>query len=263
MQYRYTVNRNYEDYASGRVFYARPGVPAFPVRLASEIFQRGLAHWRQAGGAGPCRLYDPTCGGATWLVVLGFLHGDAIASIMASDLDTGSLTLAERNLALLTPDGLNQRIEEIKTMAASFGKESHRGALESAMRLREVLSANRAQHEISTQVFQANALDPEALRQGLGDAPIDLVLADVPYGRHSAWAGQKSGEDRPPAWQLLEALAGQIGPRTILAVAASKDQEMSHPKYRRLERFQVGKRRMVFLRLHDKPGSRGYGESPA
>lgn len=249
MQYRYAVNRNYEDYASGRVFYTLPGAPAFPVRLASEIFQRGLAHWQKAGGTDRCQLYDPTCGGAYWLVVLAFLHWESIASIQASDLQPESLALAKRNLSLLSREGFDARIEEIQKMAAAFGKESHRGALESAMRLRERLVANLAKHPISTHVFQANALDPQALRRDLMAAPIDLVLADVPYGRHSAWGGQKAGQEMPPAWQLLEALIGQISPQSVLAIAANKNQEISHPMYRRLERFPVGKRRIVFLRL--------------
>src|SRR5438128_795255 len=40
MPFKFAVEReNYADYASGKVFYNLPGHPAFPVRLASEIFQ--------------------------------------------------------------------------------------------------------------------------------------------------------------------------------------------------------------------------------
>ena len=69
MQYRYAQKRNFEDFASGRVFYNRPGKPAFPVRLASEIFQRAFKHWQAEGGQGGCKIYDPVCGGGYWLVV--------------------------------------------------------------------------------------------------------------------------------------------------------------------------------------------------
>ena len=200
MQYRYTVNCNYEDYASGRVFYAYPGVPAFPVRLASEVFQRGLAHWRAAGGTGACRLYDPTCGAGYWLAVLAFLHWDSIVSILASDLEPDKVALAQRNLSLLTADGLDSRIAEIEKMLAEFNKDSHRDALESALQFRRTLKANLNSHQIPTRVFRANALDSQALRQGLGSTPIDLVLADVPYGWHSDWEGQKSGQEEPPVW---------------------------------------------------------------
>jgi 23S rRNA (guanine2535-N1)-methyltransferase len=44
MQYKYEKTMlDYSDLASGRVFYSLPGHPAFPIRLASEIFQRCLA----------------------------------------------------------------------------------------------------------------------------------------------------------------------------------------------------------------------------
>ncbi len=44
MAYRYAlVRENYEDLASGGGLRSAPGFPAFPVRLASEMFQRALA----------------------------------------------------------------------------------------------------------------------------------------------------------------------------------------------------------------------------
>jgi hypothetical protein len=249
MPYRYTKNHNFEDYSSGRVFYASPGVPAFPVRLASEVFQRGLSRWQKAGGSGSCRIYDPTCGGGYWLAVLAFLHWESITSIFASDFENNSITLAKRNLSLLTKEGLDNRITEIEKLLETFNKDSHAAALESALRLRNALVANLDRHEISTHVFQANALNPLALRQGLGKTPIDLVLADVPYGWHSEWEGQPTYQGKTPVWQMLNALTEQVSTRTILAIAANKNQDVSHVAYRRLERFQIGKRRVVFLQL--------------
>ena len=38
-----TQDQDYADFASGRVIYNAPGMPAFPVRLASEMFQRARA----------------------------------------------------------------------------------------------------------------------------------------------------------------------------------------------------------------------------
>ncbi|MFK7803274.1 MAG: hypothetical protein AB8G95_16690, partial [Anaerolineae bacterium] len=39
MPYRFaTENKDYSDFASGRVFYGAPGHPVFPVRLISEVF---------------------------------------------------------------------------------------------------------------------------------------------------------------------------------------------------------------------------------
>ena len=41
MSYKFAItDENYEDFASGRVLFNQHGTTAFPVRLASEIFQR-------------------------------------------------------------------------------------------------------------------------------------------------------------------------------------------------------------------------------
>ncbi len=48
MQYHYVYQaKDYSHFSSGRVFHSLPGHPAFPVRLASEIFQRCIAQQSQ------------------------------------------------------------------------------------------------------------------------------------------------------------------------------------------------------------------------
>src|SRR5512145_1475703 len=118
MQYKYVKEQlDYSDFSSGRVFYSLPGHPAFPVRLASEIFQRCLAYRKTIYGiSAPCTLYDPCCGAAYHLSVLGYLHGEHIQEVIASDIDERSVRLAKRNLALLSMEGLDQRINEISEM---------------------------------------------------------------------------------------------------------------------------------------------------
>jgi hypothetical protein len=246
MPYLYTNSHNFEDYASGRVFYAQAGQPAFPVRLASEIFQRALRHWRTAGGEGRIHIYDPVCGGAYWLTVLAYLHWNEIAAISASDVVGDVLFLAKRNLSLLTLAGLNQRIAEIERMFSEFGKESHAAALESAWRFHQQLTLNLATHTIEAQVFQVDATDPESLRCGMGPQQADLVLADVPYGWHSTWISDGKG-DQTTVESMLVALHPTLRPGSVVAIAADKAQKV-HPKnYRRLERFQIGKRRIFIF----------------
>src|SRR5512142_1863099 len=114
MQYKYAKEQlDYSDFASGRVFYSLPGHPAFPVRLASEIFQRCLAS-REAiyKDSHPCTLYDPCCGTAYHLSVLAYLHGECIREVIASDIDEKAVALAKRNLGLLSMEGLEGRIDE-------------------------------------------------------------------------------------------------------------------------------------------------------
>src|SRR2546421_8643108 len=45
-----------------RVLYGGPGSSAFPVRLASEIFQRCRSRLAHQGAPPPYTLYDPCCG---------------------------------------------------------------------------------------------------------------------------------------------------------------------------------------------------------
>src|SRR5512136_1763817 len=112
MEYRYAIERaNYADLASGNVFYSLPDHPAFPVRLASEIYQRCLASRGQ--GESPCTIYDPCCGAAYHLSVIAYLHWDTICRVICSDIDEKAVQLAERNLGLLTPAGMERRGREI------------------------------------------------------------------------------------------------------------------------------------------------------
>jgi hypothetical protein len=249
MQYRYAADSNFEDFASGRVFYALPGQPAFPVRLASEIYQRCRAHWCTAGGEGRCTVYDPTCGGAYWLAALAYLHWEGISTIYASDVDAEALGLAERNLSLLSLPGLDRRIEEIETLLSAYGKGSHAGALESAKRFHQNLTIHLQSHRVTNHIFQADGTDSETILQEIGDARIDILMADVPYGRHSEWRGTELRNENSPTWQMLDALTPIFSTGSVIAIVADKRQKIRHDGYQRLERFQVGKRRIEILRL--------------
>src|SRR5260221_6622392 len=103
MQYQYVKERvDYSDLTSGRVFYSLPGHPAFPVRLASEIFQHAMAIREVIYKVStPCVLYDPCCGAGYSLSVLGYLHGEKIQELIGSDVDEKAVALAKQNLRLL------------------------------------------------------------------------------------------------------------------------------------------------------------------
>jgi hypothetical protein len=251
MTYRFALEHpDYSDYSSGRVFYSLPGQPAFPVRLASEIFQRCL-EVRQAGGlTAPCAVYDPCCGGAYHLAALAYLHWQAIGKIICSDIDTAALGLARRNLSLLTLAGLDQRAAEITTYIDLYGKLSHVHGLRSVARLKQVMAKQSEQHPLETRLFLADALDGAALRQGLDGQTIDMVITDIPYGQKSSWmvpAGEPE-VSHPPAWRMLEALLGVLSPHSVVAVASDKQQKISHSGYQRVEKFQLGKRQVVILK---------------
>jgi hypothetical protein len=247
MQYLFeTEDHDYSDYASGRVLYSLPGRPVLPVRLASEVFQRGLNHWRAGGGHGPVRLFDPCCGSAFHLAVLGFLHGAAIREMAAADIDAGVLELAGRNLGLLSLAGLDRRIADIQRILAAYGKDSHRQALESALHLRDRLAEQA--HQLPARVFQADSTDPAALARGLVGMQADLVLADVPYGWHSDWQFTGTSVPPDPLFALLEALKGILAPGGVVVVICDKAQKPAHPAYQRLERIRIGRRQGVILK---------------
>ena len=244
MQYKYATERaNYADLASGHVFYSLPGHPAFPVRLASEIYQRCLALRGQ--GISPCTIYDPCCGAAYHLSVIAYLHWESIYRVICSDIDKKAVRLAERNLGLLTPGGIKRRSREISAMVHLYDKESHKGALESITRMQEQVNRLTAVRPIQTHVFRANALKASSLRAGLQGVAIDLVFSDIPYGQHSQW---KENQTPHPAWAMLEALFEFLSPKSIVAIVSDKLQKAAHEKYEQIEKFQLGKRQVIILR---------------
>ena len=248
MTYKFAVERqNYADYASGKVFYNLPGHPAFPIRLASEIFQRCL-HIRSARGLdAPVTLYDPCCGGAYHLAVLAYLHWDNIREIIASDVNPRTLETAQHNLELLTPPGLERRIAEIETMQRDYGKDSHREARQSAEALKRSLLQHYASHPIPTGTFQANALDSAALRAGLQDGRPDLVISDVPYGIHSQWEFPGHAAQQEPLTLLLENLRDVLADAALVVIASTKEQKIAHAGYRQVGKLKTGKRQVVVL----------------
>jgi 16S rRNA G966 N2-methylase RsmD len=245
MEYKYASEHpNFADLASGNVFYSLPGHPAFPIRLASEIYQRCLA-WRKDASS-PCTIYDPCCGAAYALCVIAYLHWDSVARVICSDVNTKAVQMAERNLSLLTSEGMERRNQEITAMIHLFHKDSHKGSLESLKRMQEHVNVMSAVRTIQTQVFRADATRSTSLRKGLIDASIDLIFTDIPYGQKSQWEQVKVAD---PVYAMLDSLREFISPTTILALISDKLQKIVHEQYKRLEKFQVGKRQIVILQL--------------
>ncbi len=246
MVYRFAQERqDYQDFASGSVFYGLPGQPAFPVRLASEIFQRCLDLRVRDGQSGPCHVYDPCCGTGYLLATLAFLHWTEIQAISASDAYMAVLEVATRNLDLLNPGGIQQRIEQIELLVSKYDKPSHKAAYLSAGRLKERVVEACARHPLPVRTFSANVMTDEIT--GYFSSPVDLVITDIPYGNRSSWIGLPPNPDHEPSWYMLQALLRILSSHSIVAIASNKQQKISHDHYRRIDHFQIGKRRIVFL----------------
>jgi hypothetical protein len=249
--YRFALERDdFSDLASGKVFHSLPGHPAFPVRLASEIFQRCLAARQGLCGAGGCVLYDPCCGAGYHLSVLAVLHGEDIDEVIGSDIDERAVRMANLNLGMLTLEGLERRMAEIRGMLESYGKESHREALASARALRARVAELTDRHPIRARTFCTSALNAGALRQNLAGRQVDIVFTDIPYGEHSHWLDPDTGQEpERPIESMLTALTAVLAPGGVVAVACDKRQRAAHPAYERIEHFQVGKRRISLFNL--------------
>ncbi|HEX6032824.1 MAG TPA: hypothetical protein VFY83_00270 [Anaerolineales bacterium] len=250
MQYKYAREQlDFSDLSSGRVFYSLAGHPAFPVRLASEIFQRCVAQReRMYQVSTPCTLYDPCCGAAYHLSVLAYLHREHIREVIASDLDEKAIALAERNLGLLHLDGLDKRILELSNMLEKYGKDSHREALRSASVLKEKLLAFTARPALETRIFQASATDRNTISKHIQPKLVDILFTDVPYGRHSQWRDSGGRTSPNLLWSMLDSVHDLLSSSGIVAVASDKQQKAAHERFQRIEHFQVGKRRIVILR---------------
>lgn len=250
MQYKYEkIDADYSDLASGRVFYNLPGYPAFPVRLASEIFQRCVAHRQQIyQTTARCALYDPCCGAAYHLSIIAYLHRRHIREIIASDIDEKAVAFAKRNLGLLSIAGLEKRIVEINTMIEQYHKDSHKDALNSAQVLKNKIIAFDQEHPLVTKTFQANATDRNAMMQNISTGTVDIVFTDVPYGQHSQWRDSDSKELSNPVRLMLDAILEILSPSSIVAIVSDKQQKVFHERYQRIEHFQIGKRRVEILR---------------
>ena len=250
MHYQFAKERpDYSDFASGRVFYSLPGHPAFPIRLADEILQRCLAKREANHVIGPCVLYDPCCGAAYHLSVLACLHWNSFRKVIGSDIDQKAVNVAQKNLGLLSVEGLDKRISEISEMFRLYGKESHKEALDSAHRLRDRIGTLTREHHLMTRVFQASALDSEELRVSLKGITVDIVFVDVPYGLHSQWRNPDTNSELDNSlWRMLNALVGVLVPTSIVAVVSDKRQKASYEGYQGIEQFQMGKRRVTLLK---------------
>jgi hypothetical protein len=232
VQYEYVTEKtNYEDYAAGRVLYTQAGMTSFPVRLASEIFQRCAALLNKRR----LTVYDPCAGSAYLLTVLGFLHSERIGALWAGDIHTDAAIIAQRNLSLLTQSGLEQRRQEIEAMLHEYGKASHAEALTSV----DVLRGQLPQQAIQCKVWSADAMQPPLISNS-----VDVLLTDVPYGDVVSWGGNATDN---PIYDLLEAHYRILARPSVVAIISDKGQKAAHPQYRRLLQDTLGKRRITLL----------------
>ncbi|WP_182902926.1 50S ribosomal protein L11 methyltransferase [Microbispora sp. H10830] len=240
MTYRHaTVRGDYADLASGAVLHSAPGFPAFPVRLATEMFLRAM----ELRGGGRATVWDPCCGSGYLLTVIGLLHRRRISAVLASDIDPAAVGLAERNLALLTRAGLAARAVHLAEQAERWGRASHTAAAEAAHRIASSLSADGG--DVPNAVYQADVFDADRLLQILDGRPPDVVITDVPYSEQTSWHGP-NGADGVAG--MLNTLGAVLGENAVIAVAVRGRKAPRADRLRTCASFRIGTRTVALLR---------------
>ncbi|QBI56408.1 50S ribosomal protein L11 methyltransferase [Streptomonospora litoralis] len=242
MAYRYaTERRDDSDLGGGNVLYSAPGHPGFPVRLADELFQRAAARL----GAAPFVLWDPCCGSGQLAVAAAMLHRDRLSRLLATDTDPAALSVAERNVGLLSGAGLAERERELRAQAAEFGKPAMVERADAAARLAERLRGLGG--DLDGAVRRGDVFHPAE-----PERPVDLVLTDIPYGDLTRFSGAPPDADPVPA--LVRALAAVLPEHAVLAVTARTRKVALPAGVGALERVRAGNRAAVLVRAGDARG---------
>src|SRR6266571_4139922 len=242
MAYTTTGRRDFGDLASGKVLHSAPGFPAFPVRLADEIFRRAVAFVDRPNVS----LWDPCCGSGYLATVVGLLNRDRLRDVLCSDVSEEAIAIAARNLLLLTRGGLANRARTLRERAAEFDKPGYADAAEAAHRLAVLLDAHGG--DLPARAIRANALDPSSLAAALPPSTPDLVITDVPYGRQTAWTDPAGAHDPDPVTRLSEALGEVLRPDAVVAICGSGRKVTIRGGPPALARFRLGTRSVIITR---------------
>lgn len=235
MEYLYCQKDNFKDFASGQVLYGGGGIPNFPVRLLIELYCRAKNYLPKSKDI---VIYDPCCGGGYALTVLGFFYNREIEKMYGSDIDQNMISYANKNVGLLTDIGINKRKEEIQQLYNKYGKDSHKEALHSCDRLKNMFS-----RDVSAEIFKADCT------KVLPHISPDIIITDVPYGSLVEW---NNGEPISLDF-MLEQLWMISHQNTILAICMNKKQKINCSKWKRLERQNIGKRKFEILQRTASP----------
>lgn len=199
MKYKFEkVKENYSVFSSASVLQSFPGLPAFPVRLASEVFLRVVEILDSKGGIGKYSVYDPFCGSGYLITTLALLHSNKISKILCSDINCDAANLARLNLDLLSKEGLNRRVEHLQDNYKKYNKPSHLEAIENADYISRHYHS-KVLESIPTKVFCADAFHVGKNEFSTEDK-VDIVISDLPYGNQTIL---ETGDERSDSRQNI------------------------------------------------------------
>ena len=231
MRFEYAASDEpYDDVGGGRVLHSAPGFPGFPPRLAVELFERA----RRLTGRSRVGLWDPMCGAGGIVAAVGLLRPDALTEVLASDLDDAALELAAKNLRLLAPDGLRDRRRQLVERGAA------RDRVAAVDRLLEGIARSEPPH---ARLELVDVTDADAVA-ALDLVGIDVVLADLPYGRQTAWASDSAS----PPLEALIVLSRALHPGAVV-VFSTTDREQLRGLPPATRSFKHGHRHIRLFRV--------------
>lgn len=234
MNYLYaTEHKNSEIFSSWRVLYHTRNATAFPVRLIEEIWGRTKYLLHQLWNMWPYDIYDP-CGWIGYMMtVLWLLDGSSIETIVVSDINKEFLDYAQKNLSLLSIEGVNKRMKELQDYVSLYNKESHTWALEDAYK---ILNIVEHQNQIRTFTYQNDIMNS----WDLGGHMFDTIIVDFPYWQ---LVSRNRNVDYWLIFQLFKKVLKENG---ILVIISDKQQKYVTDLFLPQWSFVIGKRKIRF-----------------
>lgn len=241
MQFKFEpIKKDYSDFSSDKLLVNAPRTPAFPVRVASEIMARSLSFLSTADGL---TLYDPCCGGGHLLTVLGFCYSKNLKNIYGSDIDIKALEYAQKNLSLLTPEGLSKKKKALQSNDEKQDEKTQLEALNSAKRLEKQLFHTRyPKKDIQCFHWDITRKKPAHLKN------VNIVMTDLPYGKMSDWQGAGAAQNNPNKQMLNNIYQTLDLNNSIVTIICNKQEKINHQKFEQVKRLKHGKRQFIFLR---------------
>ena len=172
------------------------------------------------------------------LTTIALLNYSFIEKIFGSDINQDFINIAIKNLSLLSQIGLNTRASEIESHYKKYLKESHLNSLSSLDKFRDIINAN--ENIIEYVVFYNDIL--KKADDSVHEIKADIIITDVPYDNLVSWSSQ-DGIDL-----MLDHVFDQLNEDGVIAIIHNKSQKRKNTKYKRLEKFKVGKRIIEILR---------------
>ncbi len=235
MEYLYTEKQDFSFLASGNIIKHFSGMPCFPVRLNIELFERAY----RLINKDKINIYDPCCGSAFSLTVLGMMCQPKINCLYGSDINENCIEAARCNMSLIKKEGLLKSTN--KFLSEKSATPQRRIELEKSI---EKLMPYLVNPEIRFDIFSHDILvnSPDI------NEKIDYVFADIPYGTMTDWESDEFLSDKPVD-SLLHNIVPILNNNSIVTICGTKDIKIKSDIFRRVCKIKAGKRLIYMLQL--------------